>query len=74
MAAVQPATEPAIQEVTPEEGRAIFDEQARRLMGMSGEEFLRRWDAGEFREITKGPEHGKLIRLVMLIPFGRQDT
>lgn len=74
MASTAPATLPEIKWVTPEEGRELFDEQARRLMGMSGEEFLRRWDDGEFRDVTTGPEHGKLIRLVMLIPFGRQDT
>jgi hypothetical protein len=27
---------------------ALIEERARRLLGMSGEEFLRRWRAGEF--------------------------
>jgi hypothetical protein len=27
---------------------AIFDADARRTLGISGEEFLRRWDAGEY--------------------------
>ena len=32
--------------LSPEEGRAFFDGQARRLLGISGEECLRRLDAG----------------------------
>ena len=74
MAAVQPATEPAIQWVTLEEAREIFDEQARRLMGMSGEEFLRRWDAGEYRDIADTPGNLHIMRLAMLIPLGRQNS
>jgi hypothetical protein len=31
--------------LTPEEGHQFFDEQARRRLGISGEEFLRRLDA-----------------------------
>jgi hypothetical protein len=64
----------ASQFATSEEGRALFDEAARREMNMSGEECIRRWDRGEFRGIDSGPEHVKLMRLVMLMPFGRQDS
>jgi hypothetical protein len=74
MAAVKPETEPAIQWVTPEEARAIFDQYARQILDISGEEFLRRWDAGEYRDAINGPDHLKLMRLVMLMPFGRADT
>lgn len=37
-------------------GVALFDRQARRLLGISGVEFLRRWDAGEFRHEEDSPE------------------
>ena len=60
--------------VTPAEGREIFDYQARQLMGMSGEEFLRRWDAGEYREIADAPGHRHIMRLWMMIPFARQGA
>ncbi|MBA2755086.1 MAG: hypothetical protein H0U40_11605 [Chloroflexia bacterium] len=53
-----PDIQAPIRFTTTEEGRAIFDDQARRLMNMSGEEFLRRWDAGEFAEIADAPGHG----------------
>ena len=33
--------------LSPEEGRKLFDEAAFHWMGITGEEFLRRWDAGE---------------------------
>jgi hypothetical protein len=40
-------------------------------MNMSGEEFLRRYDAGEFQDQMDGPLHRNLVALVMLIPLGR---
>lgn len=53
------------------EGRAFFDQQARALMHMSGEEFLRRWDAGDFAASVDDPAQPELLHLAMLIPFGR---
>lgn len=57
------------------EGRALFDEVARHVLGISGEEFLRRWDAGEYEGAaghrTTQDEHLKLMRVAQLIPFGR---
>jgi hypothetical protein len=50
-----------------EEGKLLLDEQARRYLQMSGEEFIRRWDAGEF----DGPERSEVVRLAMLLPFAR---
>jgi hypothetical protein len=41
-----------IRERSFEEGRELFDRQARLRLGMSGEEFLRAWDAGEFGTAT----------------------
>lgn len=60
-----------LQWATREEGRRLFDAQARKLMHMSGDEFLRRWDAGEFAAIADDPDHPEIMRLAMLIPFGR---
>ena len=62
---------PAI--LPPEEARALFDRQARRLAGMSGEEFLRRWNAGEYngQNLDLDQETREIAALVMLIPFGR---
>ena len=62
------------QYATPEEGRSLFDYQARKLLNISGEEFLRRWDAGEYRDVADAPGQRHIMRLAMLIPFGRQDS
>jgi hypothetical protein len=52
-----------------EEGLALFDRRARRELGISGEEFLRRWEAGLHRPIPDTPEGWKVGRLVMMMPF-----
>lgn len=54
-----------------EESHEFFDAQARRLLGITGAEFLRRYDAGEYDELVDGPDHGAVAQLVMLGPFGR---
>src|SRR5579884_280882 len=62
---------PPVVELTREEARALFDARAREWMGMSGEEFLRRYDAGEFDEIFDDPDHPEVLDLVMMRPFAR---
>jgi hypothetical protein len=49
-----------------EETRAYFDATARELLGMSGDEFLRRLDAGEWRDVIDDGEHGDHLYLAML--------
>lgn len=56
------------------DARAMFDDEARRIAGVSGDEFLRRWDAGEYADLDDTPEGRSLSCLAMLIPFGRQDA
>jgi hypothetical protein len=53
-------------ELTLKEGRALLDKQARRYLNMSGDEFVKRWEAGEFDD---DPDRPEVMRLVMLIPF-----
>ncbi|MCA9876260.1 MAG: hypothetical protein KC442_00700 [Thermomicrobiales bacterium] len=54
-----------------EEGVARFDEEARKVLGISGEEFLRRWDAGEVPPVPDTPEGWPIARLVMMLPLVR---
>lgn len=55
-----------------EEGHELFDYVAREIAGMSGPEFLARYDAGEIEEPgDETSEDWALRRLIMLIPFGR---
>lgn len=50
-----PLTLPPVVELTPEEAWAGFDHACRRRLGMSGEEFVRRLDAGDFDDIVDDP-------------------
>ncbi len=56
------------QEISQAEGRTILDRQARRYLGMSGEEFTRAWDAGEFDD---DPDRPDVMHVVMLLPLAR---
>lgn len=65
-------TSGAVLELSREEGRDLLDRQARRYLGISGEEFIRRYDAGEYGDPddrSKNPP--AVMRLVMLLPFVR---
>lgn len=56
---------------TREQRRAFFDAETRRLLGISGEEFVRRWDRGEYETVADDPSHPEVMRLASLLPFGR---
>ncbi|HEY7031774.1 MAG TPA: hypothetical protein VH482_10620 [Thermomicrobiales bacterium] len=64
---------PGVRFVTAEEGRALFDREARALLGISGEAFLRGWDRGDYGPVPDTKDGRKLGRLVMLIPFARRS-
>lgn len=70
----RPAEEtiPDIDLLTEEEARALFDRRARKLLHISGEEFLRRWDAGEYRPVPDTAEGRKIGELVMTMSFARR--
>lgn len=57
-----------------EEGRALFEREAQRILGLSSEEFLRRWDAGEYRNLPDTEETRRVMRVAFLIPFGRPHS
>lgn len=58
-------------EMPVEQARAFFDSEARRVTGMSGEEFIRRYDAGEIIFDDETPKGREVIYLTQLIGFGR---
>ena len=62
---------PGVRMVSPAEGRAYFDEQARELLGISGSEFVRRHDAGEYDDIIDDPAHDAVGFLAFLIDLAR---
>jgi hypothetical protein len=54
-----------------DEARAYFDKSVHELLGMSGEEFLRRLDAGEWAEVIDDGEHNDHIYLAMMRSLAR---
>lgn len=57
--------------LTGQAARAFFDQEVRRLVGISGDEFIRRYDAGEYAEIEDIPENWNIFEAAFLIGFGR---
>lgn len=59
---------PEVYELNAEDGRALFDRTARRLLNISGEEFLARWDRGDYEDEQ---DNMAVTKVAMLIPFAR---
>ena len=61
-------TDPEIQEhiLTREEGLRLLDDNARRYLGMSGEEFVRAWYGGVFDD---DPDRPEVMRVASLLPL-----
>ncbi len=60
--------------LSPERGWELFNGAAMHWMGITGEEFLRRWDAGEYRNIPDTPEGRRTMEVIFLLPFVRRIT
>lgn len=57
--------QPRPKQLTVAEARRLFDDRARHLTGMSGEEFRREYEAGRLDRENSN------VLLAMLLPFGR---
>jgi len=53
--------------LTTEEAHAIFEENARYYLGLSGDEFIRKWDAGGFDDA----EAPGVWDVAILLPLSR---
>lgn len=56
MAALPKEATEHVEFLSEEESRRLFDEIARRYLGLSGEEFCRRWERGEYTDTDALPE------------------
>jgi hypothetical protein len=63
-------TLPPVQDLTRAETRELFDRQARSWLGISGEEFVRRYDAGEITPEQLDNDNDVIV-LVMMLPHVR---
>ncbi len=59
---------PDVYYISREEGIRRLDERAREYLGMSGEEFVRRYRAGEIEDSSRSD----VIRVAMAIRFAEQ--
>lgn len=71
MATTRKKLDEGVRDLSPEEWYSEFDALAWRLMGMSGEEFMRRWDSGEYDEIADAPGYRHIIFLSSFMPYDR---
>lgn len=48
----------------------MFNQDARRTLGISGREFLRRWDSGVYNDASDtDPEGRRVLHVASFIPF-----
>lgn len=59
-------TDNEIRELTPEQGKQLLDDKARQYLGLTGEEFRARWQAGQL-DPDADPN---VMRVAMLLPLG----
>lgn len=62
---------PQVRESTVEETRALFDRMARGILGISAEDFRRRWNVGEYGAIADDGDHSDIMYLSMFLPLDR---
>lgn len=60
-----PAENGRIRQVSPEDGRKVFNRLARRHFQMTGNEFLRAWQEGRFED----SEQPEIAQMVVLMPL-----
>ncbi len=65
---------PPVDWLTPEQARELFDADVRRLLGISTEEFLRRWDAGAYFDLDEYGVGRAVNELVMSMGVVRPDV
>jgi len=58
---------PGVHFVSKQEAREFFESEAMKTLGITGEEFVRRWEAGEWQPVPDDTEGRKIARLSMII-------
>jgi len=57
---------PAVRVLTPAERRGLFEQTSQAELGISGEQFVRRWKQGKYVKRACEP---KILRVAMLLPL-----
>lgn len=69
-----PGDEGGFEVLTPEEAREVFEADIRRLLGISGDEFLRRYDAGELVPFDEEGENVRVVSAILSMTLVRPCT
>lgn len=70
-ASVREALDPSTKESVANAANAFFDHETRALLNMSGDEFVRKWEAGRMIEEASEEERPKVTLLATLIPLAK---
>ena len=57
-----------------DEWMAMLDDATQKQLGISGDEFIARWNRGDYAEIADTAGNRHLIDLAMLIPIDRRAS
>lgn len=60
--------------LTPDEAREVFEADIRRLLGISGDEFRRRYDAGELVPFDEDGENVRVVSAILSMTLVRPWT
>ena len=71
MASTIDVLDPPVRDLDPRDSQRFFDAKSRELLGITGDEFLRRWAAGDYDDIADDPNHSDIMYLVLLGRGGR---
>jgi hypothetical protein len=55
------------EEISTDEGADILDRVAQKRLGITGDEFIDRWDRGDYADL----DHVTVMEVAMLIPLAR---
>ena len=71
MASPVEVVESPVRDLSLKESWAFFDAKAQELMGIGGDEFIRRWNAGDYDAIADDPAHSDIMYLALFLPRDR---
>jgi hypothetical protein len=57
---------PEVHELTEDQAWDIVDRRARQYLGMTADDFIRAWEAGEFDD---DPDRPEVMRVAILLPL-----
>jgi hypothetical protein len=73
MAVATKSTQARTKWITGKKAKRILDDRARRVLKISGDEFVSKWKSGEFKQMDSTDCPG-VIELALLVPPARKSS